>query len=130
MADLSSEKLSTADQEFVNLGIAESAHRIGTQKSVLNAALALSTVLFMAAIFMALCMLYLIANNPQIHWHSSILVAALTIPPTVVMVAVLRAVFRVAQKDQEKPEKEESTSWPTQEVAKELISAVREAATK
>ena len=130
MADLSSGNLSTPDREFANLGIAESAHRIGTQKTVLNAALALSTVMFMTAILMALCMLYLIAENPQIHWHSSILVAALTIPPTVVMVAVLRAVFRDAQKDKEKPEKEEATPWPAQEVTKELIKAVREAATK
>jgi len=88
----------------------------------------MSVLLLVAAIVMAGCMLWLIAHDSSIHWHSSILVAALTIPPTVIMVAVLRSVFQTTQKDKE--EKNEPTSWPAQEVVKELIKALKESAMK
>ena len=128
MADLSEDSLPAQEKAVANLGIEESAHRIGAQKTAINAAITMSVLLLMAAIAMAGCMLWLTAHDSSIHWHSSILVAALTIPPTVIMVAVLRSVFQITQKDKE--EKSEATPWPAQEVVKELIKALKQSAMK
>ena len=128
MADLSEDSLPPEERVVANLGLEESAHRIGAQKTAINAAITMSVLLLMAAIVMAGCMLWLIAKDSSIHWHSSVLVAALTIPPPVIMVAVLRAVFQTAQKDKE--EKSEATPWPAQEVVKELIKALKDSAMK
>ena len=122
MADLSEDSLPPEERVVANLGLEESAHRIGAQKTAINAAITMSVLLLMAAIVMAGCMLWLIAKDSSIHWHSSVLVAALTIPP------VLRAVFQTAQKDKE--EKSEATPWPAQEVVKELIKALKDSAMK
>lgn len=126
--DLSADSLSQIDREVANLGLIESSHRRSAQDTAVSAAITVSVLMFMTAVFLAGCLVYLIAQNPQIHWHSSILIAALTIPPTVMMVTVIRAVFQNSQ--QEKDEKPEPTPWPVQEAGKELIKAMKEAVTK
>ena len=58
MADLSEDSLPPEERVVANLGLEESAHRIGAQKTAINAAITMSVLLLMAAIVMAGCMLW------------------------------------------------------------------------
>lgn len=94
-ADLSGGTISTLDRAQANLGLKEHSHRIGLQRSVTNSALTFVALLFMVAVVYGAVILYLLVDDPtrSIHWHASILVAAFVVPPTVVLVAVLRSVY-------------------------------------
>ena len=49
MADLSEDSLPPEERVVANLGIEESAHRIGAQKTAINAAITISVLLLTAA---------------------------------------------------------------------------------
>ena len=49
MADLSEDSLPPEERVVANLGLEESAHRIGAQKTAINAAITMSVLLLMAA---------------------------------------------------------------------------------
>ena len=59
--DFSAGNLQKTDIETVNLGINESEHRIGTQKSVFQAVLAFSAIMYAATVSVTACMVYLLA---------------------------------------------------------------------
>lgn len=73
-----------------------------------------------AALFTGI-LIYLIAGDRghEIHWHASILAAAFVVPPTIIMVALLRAVYS------SKLEKE-SDPAPALAFIKEVLSSIAE----
>lgn len=81
------------------LGLEEHSHRIGLQRTVANSALTFVALLFIVAVVYGGVILYLLMGDPSrsVHWHASILVAAFVVPPTVVLVAVLRAVYAATE---------------------------------
>lgn len=96
-ADLSEGKLGQRDLWLANLGLEEHAHRIGQQKTVANAAISLAVVLYIAAMTFGGVLLYILATSPNpgsMHWHASLIVAAFVVPPTVLIVAVLRGAYK------------------------------------
>jgi hypothetical protein len=81
------------------LGLDEHNHRIRLQRTVANSALAFVAMLFMVAVVYGGVILFLLVGDPTaaMHWHASILVAAFVVPPTVVLVAVLRSVYSASE---------------------------------
>ena len=90
---------STLVRAKAEIGLEEHAHRIGLQRTVANSALTFVALLFIVAVVFGGIILYMLMDNPsrEIHWHASILVAAYVVPPTVVLVAVLRSVYAATE---------------------------------
>ena len=125
--DFSAGNLPKNDIDTLNLGISESRHRIGVQTSVFQAVLTFSAMMYMATMAVTACLVYMLAENPGIHWHASLLIAALAVPPTVMMVALLRAVF---QTEKEKQEKDDRAVFPAHEMIKEIAKGLKDAVSK
>lgn len=89
----------------------------GLRQTVVSWALAFVAALYMAAIAIAVILVYTIAmgEKPDLHWHASLLVAAFVIPPTVVLVALMKGVFR--NKEATKPDE---TGMPLADLGKEV----------
>lgn len=89
----------TITKAKANLGLEEHSHRLSLQRSVANSAMAFVAVLFIVAVIFGGVILYLLVGEPTraIHWHASILVAAFVVPPTVMLVAVLRSVYAASE---------------------------------
>lgn len=106
----------------VGLGLEEHSHRLRLQTSVTNSALSFVALLFLVAVFFGGALLYLLVEKPgwNIHWHASILVAAFVVPPTVVLVAILRAVY--SPKEGEK----EQAMMPIFSLIKDAVVSVAE----
>lgn len=61
--------------------------------------MAFVALLFLVAVFYGGVILYLLVGDPSgaVHWHASILVAAFVVPPTVMLVALLRSVYAASE---------------------------------
>lgn len=118
--DLSQGALSAMEVATANLGLEEHAHRINLQRTLANSALAFVALLFMCAAGFTGVLIYLIAGDSggEIHWHASILAAAFVVPPTIIMVALLRAVYSKSEK--------ESDPAPALAFIKEVLSSIAE----
>lgn len=125
--DFSAGTLQRSEIATVNLGISESQHRIGSQKTVFGAVVTFSAIMFAAAVGVTVVLVYLLSSNPNIHWHVSLLVATLAVPPTVMMVALLRA---VSQTEKEKQDKDDKPVFPAHELVKEVAKGLKDAVAK
>lgn len=99
--DLAGGKVTPEKREQIGLGIQEHEQFLSHRQSLFSAALALATVLYIAAIGIALVMLGLLASNEKLHWHASLLVAAFIIPPTVIVIGLMRGIFRSGNSDKD-----------------------------
>lgn len=97
--DLSAGTLPTIDRDKARMGLEEHSHRLRLQTSVTNSAMAFVALLFIVAIVFGFGILYLLVGEPtrSIHWHASILIAAFVVPPTVMLVAILRSVYSASE---------------------------------
>lgn len=89
----------TITRAKANLGLEEHSHRLSLQRSVAYSAMAFVALLFLVAVFYGGVILYLLVGDPSgaVHWHASILVAAFVVPPTVMLVALLRSVYAASE---------------------------------
>lgn len=92
--DLSADNLPKRDVKTIPLGLDEQAHRFSTEKTLFSSAIGIAVLLYMTAIVMGVCLMVALQTHPNIHWHVSVLIAAFIVPPTVIFVSLIRAVYR------------------------------------
>jgi len=114
--DLSDGGLNEQDAKQTNLGLQEQLHRRSMQQTAFSAGLSFAAVLFMVAVFFGGCLLMQLSRHPSMHWHASVLVAAFVIPPTVIFMSVLRAVYK---RDGDRPE---DVDLPVADLAKNIVN--------
>lgn len=110
-----------------DLALKEHQQFYGLRQSVFSSALAFVAVLYMAAIVIAIILVcnMIDKDKSNLHWHASILVAAFVIPPTVILVALMKGVFK--GKD---AEKDDSSGMPLADLSKEIWKRGLDAITK
>lgn len=103
------------------MGLKAHRHQIQQQQTIANTALSFAAILFMTAIVMGGYLVHKLSDGDgeKIHWHAAILVAAFVVPPTIVVVALLRAAYGSKEK--------EETSGPALAFAKELVGIIKQA---
>lgn len=116
--DLLSGKISPQEKAPLEKGIQELSQFLDLRQSLFSSALSLSAVLYMTAIVIAAAMLYMLDENSDIHWHASLLVAAFVIPPTVIILALMRGVFKSSTPDQD------STGLPAADLLKDAYKEI------
>lgn len=92
--DLSQGDVPNAESTTIDLGLNEQKHRFSTEKTLFSSAIGIAVLLYMTAIFFGFCLMVALQTHPDIHWHVSILIAAFIVPPTVIFVSLIRAVYR------------------------------------
>ncbi|CAN7206457.1 hypothetical protein [Rhizobacter sp. LjRoot28] len=99
--DLSAGTPPVLEQAKVNLGLEELYHRRSQQLTLLRTALSLVALLFLAAVIFGGVLIHAVLSDPRkdLHWHASILVAAFVVPPTVILIALLRGAYARGSKD-------------------------------
>ena len=119
--DMSAGTLTHEGRRLANLGLEEHSHRLNLQRTVASSALAFAALFFMAAIVFGGVLAYKLAGDDgaKIHWHASILVAAFVVPPTVILIALLRAVY-----DAGAPKDTDGDAAPALAFIKEVLSSV------
>lgn len=116
--DLLSGSVPDLTKKDTDLGIKEHAHRMDMQQSLFSSALAFAALLYMVAVAMGFIMLWMLNEKPSLHWHASILVGAFIIPPTIIVVGLMRALFK-EQKSKDK--EDDSTGVPIADICKEVM---------
>jgi hypothetical protein len=119
--DLSTNNLPASQKAVIDLGLEEQSHRLNLQRTVASSALAFSVVLFIVAAALAIVLLSALAGGERkdLDWHASILVAAFVVPPTVMVVALVRSVYA--------PKKDDLDSGPALEFIKEVVTIIASA---
>lgn len=108
-----------------NIALQESIHRTRLQWSVFTIAMIVVALLFAAAIgFGSLVVLryYRATDHSPIDWHVSALAGAFVIPPTVILIALIRAIYYKSE------DKTPTESLPALNLIKDILVAVKEAA--
>lgn len=114
--DLLAGKVPKRDSDAATLGIREHHQFLNLRQSLFSSVLALVTLLYMTAIVAAGLLLNKLVDNQDLHWHASILVAAFVVPPTVLLIALMRGILKGKE-----PEKDESFSFPMADLMKEVV---------
>lgn len=122
--DLLGGKVSTKESIPADRVLQELSQLLSQRQSLFSSAIALCTILYMVGIVIAGLMIYMLDKKDDIHWHASLLVAAFVIPPTVIILALMRGVFKTSSQDAD------STGVPTADLVKEIWKKGIEAATK
>ena len=115
--DLSMDDLDHAETAKTNLGLEEQLHRRGLQQSAFSAGLAFAALLFMVAVFFGGCLLFQLNKQPGMHWHASVLVAAFIVPPIVIYLSILKAVYK---KDMGESSEDSLVKLPFQKIGEQV----------
>ncbi|WP_265655763.1 hypothetical protein [Verminephrobacter aporrectodeae] len=99
--DLSTENAPIQNPDVTNIGLEEQKHKLNTEQCVFKWTLRCASILFVVAISIAVIILFMLNANPQIHWHASLLVTAFVIPPTVIVIGLLRSVSKMKGNDKD-----------------------------
>lgn len=107
-----------------SLGLTEQRHRHGLQQSIFSCAITVAVVLYISAIvFAGFVLLKSAPGQLGADWHSSLLAGAFIVPPTVMMIVLIRAVYASANS------KEASADdLPSISLVKEILAIVKDAA--
>lgn len=116
--DLLSGALSDREKAPLDKGLQELSLFLKLRQSLFSSAISLSVILYMTAIVIAGAMVYMLNKNSDIHWHASLLVAAFVIPPTVIILALMRGVFKSNTQDQD------STGLPAADLVKDVYKEI------
>jgi hypothetical protein len=116
--DLSAGSLTGDEIATANFGLKEFEHRIGQQKTAAATAIAWATLLFMTAMAFGAAFVYALVHEAHnLSWHATILVGAFVVPPTIILVALIKSVYQ--------PEKADGdSSVPAISFLKELAAAI------
>jgi hypothetical protein len=119
--DLSGGSLATVDQERVNIGTRDQAHRHKLQSRAANVAIWLPLIMFGAAIVFAAAILraYLCGDIDELDWHVTLFIAAFIVPPTIILTAFTRAAYESKH--------ENSDNAPAIKFFKEIVNVIAEA---
>ncbi|MPT00242.1 MAG: hypothetical protein E2581_17315 [Pseudomonas sp.] len=116
--DLLEGKVPPAKAKSLDKGIKELEQFLNLRQSVFSSAIALATLLYLTAIALSGILVFMLPGNKDIHWHASLLVAAFVIPPTVLLLSLMKGVFKST------PEEKDETGIPTVDVSKDFIKEV------
>lgn len=117
--DLSAGEVSPGRRALDSIALQELNHRLALQQSAFSIAVALAFILFIAAIVFAGAVLYTFGDRDA-HWHSSLLAGAFVIPPTVIVLALLRAVY-----SSKSDAKSDDSVVPVVNFLKEVVAAFK-----
>jgi len=79
-------------------GIIAAQQRVAREQSMFATATCMCSLLFIAAVlFAAFALYHAVFSSERIDWHAWIFIAAMVVPPTVIMVALLRAIYPRAE---------------------------------
>ncbi|MBJ9675224.1 hypothetical protein [Burkholderia gladioli] len=122
--DLSQDPAPAVAPAADNIALQEMVHRTGIQKLIVKCAMGLVATLYLAGIVFACFILRVYYLNPKliIDWHTSALAGAFVVPPTLIAIALVRAVYK------DGGDKKEEESLPALNLIKEIALAVKEAA--
>ncbi len=126
--DLSADKsqLNSKVEQPDSWALRSTVHRENLQQNVFSCAVSLVAFLYISAIVFVGCVLYLSATTPKdINWHFSLLAGALIIPPTVILLVLIRSIYvNASQKNEEKDKVKDVTigDLPALSMIKELIA--------
>ncbi|PRH14295.1 hypothetical protein [Burkholderia multivorans] len=122
-ADLSQDDVPSPQAD--NIALEESNHRRRLQNHLFYWGMGFVGVLFLAAIVFAgaiVCRYWRSSGDGAVDWHVSAIVGAFVIPPTVVLIALIRAIYEKSEN------KEAGDSLPALNLIKDILIAVKEAA--
>lgn len=105
--------LKKAEDSF---GAEEHRHRLNLQRSLFSSGLAFAALLYMTALAMGFILLYMLNQNPDIHWHASLLIAAFVIPPTIIVLGLVRSIF-----GDKKQKDDDAIGVPIADMTKEVM---------
>ncbi|ARV18672.1 hypothetical protein AEP_01728 [Curvibacter sp. AEP1-3] len=123
LGDLSDGDLRADVSKSVDLGLEEQKHRFSTEQTLFSSAIGFAVLLYMTAIVMGAVLVFSLQKDPKIHWHVSLLIASFIVPPTVIMVSLIRAVYKKPEKASSKDETQES-ALPTLDLVKDFAKEV------
>ncbi len=75
-------------------------------------------------------MICLLSSNKDLHWHASILVLAFVVPPTVILIGLMRGVYRSNASSTDKDEIGIPAVDLTKDLFKEFTKKLGESAAK
>ena len=118
VGDLSAGILPESEKQKANFGLKEFEHRLSQQKTAATTAIVWATILFMTAMVFGGCFVNALVHEAEnLNWHATIIVGAFVIPPTIILVALIRSVYPPKESD-------EDLQVPAIAFLKELASAV------
>lgn len=98
----------------------ESTDRRSMQWSLFNSAIMLSVLMF---IFAGVLAVAIVSKDPnKLDWHLPLLAAAFVVPPTLILIAIIRAIYPSSAKSDDKD------NLPALNLVKEIAVAIKEAA--
>ncbi len=116
--DLLEGAIHPANAKSIDKGIQELEQFLNLRQSLFSSTIALATVLYIAAICIAGVLVSMLPGNKDLHWHASLLVAAFIIPPTVLLLALMRGVFKST------PPEKEDTGLPMLDLSRDLVKEI------
>ena len=117
--DLRVDAMEHIRHESAGLALQEFDHRAAQQRSVFSSALGLIAVLYVVAIVFATVGLFHMTGRLAADWHAAILGSTYVIPPTLLLMALIRAIYA-------RQESGDRSDVPAAELAKEALGACRD----
>lgn len=124
LGDLSEGDVRSDVSNSVDLGLAEQKHRFSTERTLFSSALGFAVLLYMTAIVMGGILVVNLQTHPEIHWHASLLIASFIVPPTVIVVSLIRAVYKKHEKPSAKDDEFEDSALPAFDLMKDFAKEV------
>jgi hypothetical protein len=116
--DLGGGSLRAVDRREEEIALDEFKLSQNQKKSLFNAALALAVVLYITAI--SLTFVLMVTKDGNTDWHASFLVAAFVVPPTVIIIGMMKSVYPVKQNGKDS-EKNDDIGIPLADISKEIM---------
>lgn len=114
--------LPSEERDTVSLEVEGWVHRKSQQLNVFSITATLAILLYLAAAVFAGTALYMALNKYSVDWHTWLIALAFLLPPTILTVALVRAVY---PKHSDKNE-EGLQSLPAVKAATELLKSIKE----
>ncbi len=124
LGDLSAGDVRSEVANSVDLGLAEQQHRFSTERTLFSSAISFAVLLYMTAISMGLILMWSLQSHPEIHWHVSLLIASFIVPPTVIVVSLIRAIYRKNEEISGKDEDADESVLPTLDLMKDFAKEI------
>lgn len=124
--DLADGKLTPEQRGLVNLTTEAWHFKRSQQGSVFSIVIAIAVLLYMIAGIFGGIVLYQAASQPQ-NWHVWLVSVSFLLPPTILCVALVRAVYPKPTHQQQNKDSDDSfSSVPAANFIRELLRTVRE----
>ncbi|WP_287880720.1 hypothetical protein [Aquitalea sp.] len=120
--DLSQDIGSNTQSVQDTIAFQESADRRAMQRSLFNSAISLSVLMFSFAAVLAAVIVSKATDANKFDWHLPLLAAAFVVPPTLILIAIIRAIYPSLAKSDDKD------NLPALNLVKEIAVAIKEAA--